>query len=1306
VITELKAHIKREFVDLAQVSRYFETLKMGNKSSDFKLSSVSFSSTCHLIKRVGMQDPNSLRGPSKIILPMLINRLLDSKPMFKNQAKSALETYWLATPSIVENYIRDNALIHSSPRIRAESIMFISDLIELNKNFNFQSLLLNVVNLMHDDVVDVAKNAEVLLLKYYILHRSKVNELVRELKSQKIDYKKAFRLLRDIDTTTANSFASDLKPASSRPTIDTFNNLSRQHKKSTSNLSSSGPRPKVSDADLSDILGAIPSAKLDDSIRALQVSSASDIHREVEQLLTPFNGKETEFNWNNREKNIIKFRGLVLGNADSYPDELVASTRSMLDGINKSVLSLRTTLSTNGCQLVKELASYLNKHIDPIAENLFTPLAALTSATKKISSMNAFGSICVLLMSTSFNNRLFNHCYNLFLDKNVQPRLYSSTFLRIFIQKHSTRLDNIHLETVIKWVTKGVADPNTIVRESMRTTLWVLCRKFPDTAEAIISKQDANVRKALERSKPSDIEPSNFAFSQSNTNSTSSFERKRPSVREFIAAKKNDRRSISGPPLTTPVPDAPEDTSTNASELGKPLRIGMPQRVRVSSASDNRPLEVQLSKGRPEDKARRLSLLPKENIDELPIPPKDEEEINQDVELMLEKLRSPLTRDRVEGIELLKNHLLAKKHVPSLTTILKNLAILDALLLKPLLAIPDFFDLIDLSLSIKVLAVNKLDICVLIEKFGELDTAKGLVSMVKSLDSLQFDNAPSTMFHIKYKTLLLDYSVQNLYRITSSRNVTFDKDVIKMICSTVFPLSISDYPRYDELIVQLHQLDSESFLEVLASLSTYVRSKVNIILDDFKDDLDEKQIEQTIPMELTMINPFNSKSVQQIASSIADENREMDPDKSEKVDYMSDIFTGNSYIEPIKDFSFVGSGRAVQRTANRDINEMDVDIPQESQQNAARSTQETSRTASPFLEDPEEDDVILCKVEQDEVTHSLTVHMNEVHISPQKVDSAPSESFNAPDRNSLSEIIKKSDPIFSKTKSQIQIFEDSEPLQPMERRLFDLELSRIRNMEDQGTSLLRFLELLDRLNHDNIGHDLMNSLITSLPYAIHKDEIIAWMKDSGFMAILTGVINYFDSSVGITKELCFKGLIVLKELLIINEFLDGVMATSEVKRIWNILLMIVENLNDFKNAIYISVDELTEDLISLSVPDHKGEILKCCCSNLKQSNTLITFSFLLSSLAKCIEYDVVTLKQIKEIDGAIYQLLSHDEVEIRRLTIITYSKCKQKLQQINSNHGNDNIKLDDYDDAEHTYNFVFEKLSQPQRKLVDYYCEN
>jgi CLIP-associating protein 1/2 len=1302
VITELKAHIKREFVDLAQVSRYFEALKMGNKSSDFKLSSVSFSSTCHLIKRAGMQDPNSLRGPSKIILPMLINRLLDPKLMFKNQAKSALETYWLATPSIVENYIRDNALIHSNPRIRAESIMFISDLIELNKNFNFQSLLLNVVNLIHDDVVDVAKNAEVLLLKYYILHRSKVNELVRELKSQKIDYKKAVRLLRDIDVSTANSFASDMKPASSRPTIDTFNNLSRQHKRSTSNLSSSGPKPKASDAGLSDTLGAIPSAKLDDSIRAIQVSSASDIHREVEQLLAPFNGKETEFNWNNREKNIIKFRGLVLGNADSYPDELVASTRSMLDGINKSVLSLRTTLSTNGCQLVKELAYYLNKHIDPIAENLFIPLATLTSATKKISSMNAFGSVCVLLMSTSFNNRLFNHCYNLFLDKNVQPRLYSSTFLRIFIQKHSTRLDNIHLETVIKWVTKGVADPNTIVRESMRTTLWVLCRKFPDTAEAIISKQDANVRKALERSKPSDIEPSNFTFSQSNAHSTSSFERKRPSVREFIASKKNDRRSISVPQLITPVPDAPEDTSTNASELGKPLRIGMPQRVRVSSASDNRPLEVQLSKGRPEDKPRRMSPLPKENIDELPIPPKVEEEADQDVEVMLEKLRSPLTRDRVEGIEILKNHLSAKKDIPSLTTILDDLAILDALLLKPLLAIPDFFDLIDLSLSIKVLAVNKLDISVLIEKFGELDTAKGLVSMVKSLDSIQFENALSTMFHIKYKTLFLDYSVQNLYRITSSPNVTFDKDVIKMICSTVFPLSISDYPRYDELIVQLYQLDSESFLEALASSSAYVKSKVNIILDDFKDDLDEKQMEQTIPMELTMINPFNSKSVQ----SIADESKEMGLDKSEKVDYMSDIFSGNSYIEPVKDFSFVGSGRAVERMTNGDVNEMDLDIPQESQQDAVRSTQDTSRTASPFLEDPEEDDVILRSVEQDEVTHSLTVHMNEVHISPQRVDSTPSECFNAPDRNSLSEIIKKSDPIFSKTKSQIQIFEDSEPLQPIERRLFDLELSRIRNMEVKGTSPSTFLELLDHLDHDNVDHDVMNSLIKSLQYAINKDEIIAWMKDSGFMAILSGVIKYFNSNVRITKELCFKGLIVMKELLIINEFLDGIMTTSEFMRIWSILLMIVENLKDFKNAIYISVDELAEDLISLSIPDHKGEILKCCCSNLKQSNTLITSSFLLSSLAKCIEYDVVTLKQIKEIDGVIYQLLSHDEVEIRRLTIITYSKCKQKLQQINSNLGNDKIKLDGYDDTEHTYNFVFEKLSQPQRKLVDYYCEN
>lgn len=1287
VITELKAHIKHEFVDLAQVPRYFEALRVGVKSSDSKLSSVSFSSTCHLIKRVGMQDPNALRGPSKIILPILINRLLDPKPVFQQQTRSTLETYWLATPTIVEKYIKDNALIHSNARVRAESIVFVSDLIELNKNFNFQQLLPNVVNMLRDRNIEVVKNAEVLLVKYYTIHKSKVQELADELTSQKIESKKAIKLLRSIDATAAAFFEAEAKTSTSnKPMIDTFSNLSRTQKKTSSTLAPNVRLAKSSSTDFSDILGSVPTAKLDQSISPVVVHSSSSLQKEIEALLPPFQGKETEFNWNNREKNIIKLRGLIIGNSEKYPDASVSGIRLMLDGINKSILSLRTTLSSNGCQLVKEIAFYMNSNIDPIAESLFNPLATLTSATKKISSLNAFGAICVLLANTSFNGRLFNHCYNLFLDKNIQPRLYSSTFFRIFIQRHSGRLDNSQLETLHRWIAKGICDPNTTVRESMRVTFWIFYRFFTEQAQTIITKQDMNVKKALERSRPRDIEPINTTPG-SVKQGMPSLERKRPSIKEMIASKKMDRRSVSGPEISE---SSLNDDTSAASELGKPARLGLPQRVRVSSAGVQYPLERQLSKGRTDEKQKWMTSASRENT--VDISKKDSTEGETTIQNMIKLLQSPLTRERVDGIEILIQQFDSTNEIPDLEAVLNNILVLDTQLLKPLLSHDKFFNMAQPSFFIKLLAVYNMGIDDIRLRYGTLETCNAIVSLMNSLESFHFSDAPSTMFHIKYKNLFLDYSVKNLYILLSESDLKLDDIQFEKICSAVFPLSISDYPKYDELVVLLHGFNTSSFEHALDSSNAYVKSKIKMILDDFKEDNEDMAVEHTIPVELTMINPFSSKKTPVQGTAVHDDV------PHQNVDYMSDIFNGSK--EATNNFTFIGPANAVHRALEQEDKEM-VDSSPEPEIPNHLFNDEIHSVGSPFLNDPSEDDHIKPKLETDEQTHTMTVNLNDVHISPEKHIVTP-KTFVAPDRKSLTEMISKSDPIFSKTTPRIQIFEDAPNTSVGERKLFDLELSRFQNVKAEDPTVSKLLQLSDLFKDDNIDRNTMNCAIKTLQQSVSNEEVLSWLKHSGFMTLSKSVIHYFHKSMNISAELCFKGLIVIKELLIIDQFLDGLLTLSEAKEIWNIANMVVENLKTFKSPIFISVDELVDDLIDLNIDDFKSEILRNCISQLRESKAVVPASFLLDTLAKCIEFDVITIDQIKEIDNTIFGFLSHDEVEIRRLTIIVYSKCKRTLQQLNSNAQVKDMVKNHHECSE----YLFDKLTVPQRKLVDYYCDN
>lgn len=56
-------------------------------------------------------------------------------------------------------------------------------------------------------------------------------------------------------------------------------------------------------------------------------------------MLEAFQHKETEFNWEAREKYIIRIRGLLRGNATETPyvEVMVHCMKQMVDGITKAV---------------------------------------------------------------------------------------------------------------------------------------------------------------------------------------------------------------------------------------------------------------------------------------------------------------------------------------------------------------------------------------------------------------------------------------------------------------------------------------------------------------------------------------------------------------------------------------------------------------------------------------------------------------------------------------------------------------------------------------------------------------------------------------------------------------------------------------------------------------------------------------------------------------------------------------------------------------------------------------------------------
>lgn len=202
-----------------------------------------------------------------------------------------------------------------------------------------------------------------------------------------------------------------------------------------------------------------------------------------------YEGRETEQNWQKREQGMTTLRRLNAGNAASdFHDTFLNGLRGMLEGILKSLTSLRTSLSKEACALIEDIALTFGPAMEPMAELLMQALLKMTAATKKITSQMACTTIDTLFSRLSYTPRLMQHIWGACQDKNVQPRLYTSIWLKTLIRKVEGNKHHIEhtggVDLMEKCLKKGLADANPGVREKMRATFWTFWAVWPARADA------------------------------------------------------------------------------------------------------------------------------------------------------------------------------------------------------------------------------------------------------------------------------------------------------------------------------------------------------------------------------------------------------------------------------------------------------------------------------------------------------------------------------------------------------------------------------------------------------------------------------------------------------------------------------------------------------------------------------------------------------------------------------------------------------------------------------------------------------
>ena len=221
----------------------------------------------------------------------------------------------------------------------------------------------------------------------------------------------------------------------------------------------------------------------------IYVESPKDLEEAFREMHPYFEGKETEQNWLKREKSILKLRKITKGNSSrDFTMIYIACIKGLLDGILKTINSLRTTLCTIGCHLIQDLARAVGSGLDTMVEILLQNLIKLCASTKKIAAAKGDDTVTTIMANVSYNIRLTQHIYAACQDKNVQPRSYACGWLKVIINKqghHKSIIEHAGgLELIEKCLKAGLIDKDPNVRESMRPTYWAFARRWPEKSEA------------------------------------------------------------------------------------------------------------------------------------------------------------------------------------------------------------------------------------------------------------------------------------------------------------------------------------------------------------------------------------------------------------------------------------------------------------------------------------------------------------------------------------------------------------------------------------------------------------------------------------------------------------------------------------------------------------------------------------------------------------------------------------------------------------------------------------------------------
>lgn len=467
-VIALKSSIKHQRVPETAQATTLECLRLAITSQvSSSLVATGFSGLSHLVKRLTLQDQTPVLFSQRTnLLGILAEKLGDAKEAHRTAASQLLCDLWPSKTVEVERVIKETAIQGTHVRAKLEGISWVKKMHE-EQQLQFKTFVSPIVECLEDadgTVRDAAKNNIVELFR--TARDAAKADLRRQLTTHSVRKSIAEYILSRLQI----SAPSDANFSASA--------------QSTTRPEFAHPEARLPDTQEPSLP---PSAEVD-HIEPLYVYTSRELEDMFRSMQPCFEDKESEHNWKPRDTNVLKIRRLLQGNAPTeHLALLISSVKDLLDGILKVVNSLRTTMSTNGCLLLQEMAKTLGAAMEPMAEIILRGVEKMCAATKHIAAQNANTTVDTLLSHVPYSVRHMQHILAATADKNVQPRQFAAGWLKTVLRRQVNNKGYFEhsggLEITEKCIKKGLADANPKVRELMRSTYWIFASSFPQKAE-------------------------------------------------------------------------------------------------------------------------------------------------------------------------------------------------------------------------------------------------------------------------------------------------------------------------------------------------------------------------------------------------------------------------------------------------------------------------------------------------------------------------------------------------------------------------------------------------------------------------------------------------------------------------------------------------------------------------------------------------------------------------------------------------------------------------------------------------------